>query len=358
MGNAMKTIDLVREMRLSIRRNDWTRITKPLKDDAGSVNIHSPKVEEYSIKYQLDGTKRTVYDWWYSAILKDREENLYFMILAFHPRWSFYRIIRVDGNNSKENLWSTPRSLIAGHDFFGKIGYSERENAINIWAHEMTKPGSSTNRFARCTIGAGASQLTIETEEVVLNLTFTSLGLPFWINKGREAISSPRGDKMSGFYDICQVEGFILQNGAKTKIDGVGVNEHLMSFTAPSRFWKRVDGVFFCTDQIYCAFIYLESDVGTRKYEYKDGAVVLRTTREYLTPIDFRIEYLEFDDLEKVPTRIRISAQTTEGELNLVAEAVVLVVKQLALKIVEGQFVFKDGTVLRLTNGYGQHALH
>jgi len=32
--------------------------------------------------------------------------------------------------------------------------------------------------------------------------------------------------------------------------------------------------------------------------------------------------------------------------------------KQLALKIIDGQFVFKDGRKLRLTNGYGQHALH
>jgi hypothetical protein len=345
-------------MPLSIRKPDWARITKPLKENSGSVNIHNPTIEEYSIKYLLDGKKRTVYDWWYSAILKDREENLYFMILAFHPRWSFYRIVHVDVNNSEEDSWSLPGSLIAGHEFFGKIGYSEQENAVDIWVRETAKPGSSTSRFARCIIRAGASQLTIKTEKMALNLAFKGLGLPFWINKGREAISSPRGDRISGFYDICQVEGSVLQNSVETEINGVGVNEHLMSFIAPDRFWKRVDGIFLCTDQIYCAFIYLENDIGRRKYEYKDGAVVIRTTNEYLIPTDFKIEYLESDDSKKVPVRIRISVVTKRGELEVVTQAMVAIEKQLALKVVEGQFVFEDGRKLKLTNGFGQHALH
>jgi hypothetical protein len=144
----------------------------------------------------------------------------------------------------------------------------------------------------------------------------------------------------------------------KTEINGVGVNEHLMSFTAPDRFWKRVDGIFFCTDQIYCSFIYLENDVGRRKYEYKDGAVVIRTTNEYLIPTDFKIEYLEFDDSKKVPVRIRISVATKKGKLDAVAQAMLAIEKQLALKIVEGQFVFEDGRTFKLTNGFGQHALH
>jgi hypothetical protein len=36
----------------------------------------------------------------------------------------------------------------------------------------------------------------------------------------------------------------------------------------------------------------------------------------------------------------------------------VAIEKQLALKVVEGQFVFEDGRKLKLTNGFGQHALH
>jgi hypothetical protein len=259
--------------------------------------------------------------------------------------------------NSEENLWSLPKLLMAGHNFLGKMGYSEHENAIDIWVQETAKPESS-NTFARCDIRAGTSRLTIKTEKMSLNLTFTSLGLPFWVNKGREAVSSPRGDRMSGFYDICQVEGSIFQSPLKNEIGGVGVNEHLMSFTPPDRFWKRIDGVFFCTDQMYCAFIYLENRIDTRQHEYKDGAVFIRATKEYLIPTDFKIEYLEWDDLKKVPTKIRILADTTKGQLNAVAQAMIAIEKQLAIQIVDGQFVFKDGTKLRLTNGYGQHALH
>jgi hypothetical protein len=59
-----------------------------------------------------------------------------------------------------------------------------------------------------------------------------------------------------------------------------------------------------------------------------------------------------------VPTKIRILADTTKGQLNAVAQAMIAIEKQLAIQIVDGQFVFKDGTKLRLTNGYGQHALH
>jgi len=189
-----------------------------------------------------------------------------------------------------------------------------------------------------------------------VNLNFTSLGVPFWINRGREAICSPKGDTMSGFWDISKVEGFLTRNTQKTKISGMGFNEHLFSLTPPERFWQRVDGIFFYTDQIYCAFWHLENKIGSRRYEYKDGAVLIRETEEYLIPIDFKIEYLELDNLKR-PVKIRILADTTKGKLNVVAQALAETEKQLALKIIDGQFVFKDGRKMRLTNGYGQHAL-
>jgi hypothetical protein len=344
---------------LSKRKLDWECITKPLKGQPDDlVNIHTPTIEEYRMTYRLDGKVKTIYDWWYSAILKDPNGNLYFSILVFHPRWSFYRIIRIDTNHTAENLWSLPKLFVAGQDFAEKIGYSEQENAIDIWVPKTNKPESSVNSFLRSTIEAGKSRLSLKKNNTTVDLTFTSLGLPFWINKGREAICSPRGDTMSGFYDICHVEGCIIQGSVKTEVSGVGINEHLMSFTPPIRFWKRVDGVFFCSDEVYCAFWYLENRVGAQQYEYKDGTVFVRATKEYLIPVDFKIEYLEFDDLKKVPTKIRISVETTEGELDAVAEAMIEIEKQLALKIVDGQFIFRDGRRLRLTNGFGQHALH
>jgi hypothetical protein len=359
LRNPMRILDKVKEMPFSKRPLDWERISKPLKEDSNDfVNIHNPTVGEYRMTYRLEGRVKTVYDWWYSAVLRDRKGKLYFLILAFHPKWSFYRIISIDINDGEENLWSLPKSLVAGDNFYGKIGYSEHENAIDIWVQKTGKPESSRNSFARCTIRTGASRLILKTDKMAVDLTFTSLGLPFWINRGREAISSPRGDTMSGFYDVCQVEGSLLHSTLKTEVRGVGVNEHLMSFVPPDRFWKRVDGVFFCTDQVYCALIYLENKTGTRQYEYKDGAVFIRATKEYLIPIDFKIEYLEFDDLKKVPVKIRILVDTTKGELNAVAETMVAIEKQLAFRILDGEFVFKDGRKLRLTNGYGQHALH
>lgn len=77
-----------------------------------------------------------------------------------------------------------------------------------------------------------------------------------------------------------------------------------------------------------------------------------------MIPIDFKIEYLEFDSLKKIPVKIRILADTTKGELKAVAQAMAEIEKQLAFIIVGGQFVFKDVGKLKLTNGYGQHALH
>jgi hypothetical protein len=344
---------------LSKRKLDWECITKPLKGQPNDlVNIHTPTIEDYKMTYRLGRKTKTIYDWWYSAVPKDPEGNLYFFILEFHPKWSSFRIVRVDKSDGRENLWSLPNFLIAGQDFAEKIGYSEQENAIDIWVPKTNKPESSVNSFLRSTIEAGKSRLSLKKNNTTVDLTFTSLGLPFWINKGREAICSPRGDTMSGFYDICHVEGCIIQGSVKTEVSGVGINEHLMSFTPPIRFWKRVDGVFFCSDEVYCAFWYLENRVGAQQYEYKDGTVFVRATKEYLIPVDFKIEYLEFDDLKKVPTKIRISVETTEGELDAVAEAMIEIEKQLALKIVDGQFIFRDGRRLRLTNGFGQHALH
>jgi hypothetical protein len=337
----------------------WECITKPLKGQPGDfVNIHTPTIEDYRMTYRLDGKVKIIYDWWYSAILKDLNGNIYFPILVFNPRWSYCRIIRIDTNNTAKKLWSLPKFLVARHDFEVKIGYSKQKNAIDIWVPITNKPESSENSYLKSTIEAGKSRLSLKTNNTALELTFTSLGLPFWINRGREATISPRGDTMSGFYDVCQVEGSIIRGSVKTKISGVGINEHLMSFTPPIRFWKRVDVVFFCSDEVYCTFWYLENRVGAQQYEYKDGAVFLRATNEYLIPIDFKIEYLEFDVLKKAPIRIRVSVETTEGELDVVAEAIVEDEGQLALKIVNGQFIFRDGRRLRLTNGFGHHALH
>ena len=106
------------------------------------------------------------------------------------------------------------------------------------------KPKSSEKTFARCIIEPGKSHLTLRTITTSVDLNFTSLGLPFWINRGREAIDSPRGDTMSGFYDVSKVEGSLEHDAEKQGISGVGVDEHLMSFTPPERFWKRIDGVF------------------------------------------------------------------------------------------------------------------
>ena len=359
LRNPLRVLDKIKEIPFSNRTLNWECISKPLKGNPNDLaNIHNPTLEDYRMKYNAGKKVKTVYDWWYSTILKDQKERLHFLILVFHPKWSFCRFISTDMNGYEENPWSAPKSLEASQNFLGKMGYSERDNAIDMWIQKTGKPDSSEYSLARCTIRSGTSRLTLKTEEIALDLTFKSLGLPFWINKGREAISSPRGDTMSGFYDVCQVNGSFLQGALRTEVSGVGVNEHLMSFTPPDRFWGRIDGIFFCTDQMYCALCYLEKKTPTKKYEYKDAAVFIRETKEYLIPTDFRIEYLEFDNSKKVPVKIRISIDTEKGEISAVAQAMAETEKQIAFTVAEGQFVFKDGRKLKLTNGYGQHALH
>ncbi|MGD0494759.1 MAG: hypothetical protein ABSB28_01810 [Candidatus Bathyarchaeia archaeon] len=357
LWNVKRILGKMREM-LFYKKLDWNFISKPLKEDPSELfNIHRPTIEDYGLRYRVDGKAKTCYDWWYSAILKDTEEKLYFFILAFHPKWSFFRIIRTNMRaRAKQN--SLPKFPGLGCDFHEKIGYSEHDEAIDIWVSKITKPESSKRTFARVTIKPCKSHLILKTDDMTLDLNFTSLGMPFWINRGREAICSPKGDSMSGFYDVSQIEGSLKHLAEKTAISGVGINEHLMSFIPPERFWKRIDGIFFCTDQVYCAIWYLENQIEARRFEYKDGAVFIRATQEYLIPIDLNVEYLEFDNHKQVPIKIRIQVDTTKGKLNAVAEAIAETEKQLALKITDGNFIFEDGRRLRLTNGYGQHALH
>lgn len=332
-------------------------LSEPLKEDPDDlVNIHNPNIREYAMTYFVDGKRKTIYDWWYSAILKDEEANLYFIIFSFHPDWSYYGFTCM-GNCKNQKEFFTSKSSVIG-DRFNTIEYCERDDAIELCVPKTTKPEYSSKAFAKCVIKAGESHLTLKTNKLAVNLIFSSLGMPFWINKGREAICSPKGDKMSGFYDISNIEGFLECNKRRLKLTGVGINEHLMSFVPPERNWKRIDGVFFCTDQIYCAFIYLENDIGMRRRVYKDGAIVIRTINEYLIPSDFKIEYLRFDETDKTPLKIRIVANTKRGELNALAEVIGRIEKQLALKIEDAKFVFDDGKELPLTNGFGQHALH
>lgn len=358
LGIAKRILDRIREVTF-YRNLDWECISKPLKEDPNDLGrIHNPTIEEYRKSYYVDGKKKDIYDWWYSAILKGKNRRSYFLIVAFHPKGSFYRIIRLNTSHSRENLGSPTEIPTIGKDFDEEVGYSENDDAIDIWIPKSGLPESSEEPSMRCTIKVGESRLILKVAEIAADLTFSSLGSTFWINRGREAICSPRGDKMSGFYDICKVEGLLVDNTLRTEVSGMGINEHLISFTPPKRFWKRVDGIFFCTDQICCTLIYLENKTGKRQYEYKDGAVLLRETKEYLIPVDFEIEYLEIDNAKRVPVKTRILANTTRGQLNVVTQALAETEKQLVTRITDGQFVFKDGRKLVLTNGYGQHALH
>jgi hypothetical protein len=352
-----RTLTEIREMSFH-NRLDWNQISKPLEEDPNDlVDIHSPTIKEYGITYSLGGKEKTCYDWWYSAILKDEKGKLYFFILAFHPKWSFYRIIRTDTDQLRSS-GLLPNFAVTGGDFSEKIEYSENGDEIAIWVSKSPKSKSSKKAFAACTIRSGGSHLALKTDIITVDLTFASLGMPFWINRGREATCSPKGDTMSGFYDVCHAEGFLADSSRKNWINGVGINEHLMSFTPPEHIWNRIDGVFFCTDQIYCAFWYLENKIDGRQYKYKDGAIFIRSTKEYLIPIDFEIRYLGFDDNRKIPIQIGIHAVTTRGTLDATAQAFAETERQLALKILDGQFAFSDGRKIKLTNGYGQHALH
>jgi hypothetical protein len=355
-ARAKRILDEIEERRDS-RKLDWECISKPLKENPNDMgNIHKPTIEEYRMTYCVDGKVKTKYDWWYSAILGDEKGKLFFFILSLHPKWGYYRLVDVDIDQSLKNRGSLPEFPVESGDFREEIGYSEHKDAIDIWVPKIRELKSSKESFVQCTIKPGESHLTLKTEKTAVDLNFTSLGLPFWINKGREAVCSPKGDTMSGFWDVSKVEGFFMRDTQKTRMAGMGFNEHLFSLASPKRFWQRVDGIFLCSDQICCAFWHLESKIGTRQYEYKDGAVFIRETREYLIPTDFEIEYLELDSLKR-PIRIRISADIAKGKLEVVALAIAETEKQLALKITGGQFVFGDGRRLKLTNGYGQHAL-
>ena len=339
------------------RNLDWEGISKPLQEDPSDLgDIHKPTIEEYRMTYCVDGKVKTKYDWWYSAVLSDEKGNLFFFILSLHPSWSYYRFVDIGMDQSLKNRGSLPKFPMERGDFRKEIGYSEHEDAINLWVPKNREPKSAKGSFVECTIKSGESRLILKTERMAMELDFTSMGVPFWINRGREAIMSPKGDTMSGFWDISKVEGFFERRMRETRMSGVGFNEHLFSLAPPLHFWQRVDGIFLYTDQIYCAFWHLENKIGTKRYEYKDGAVFIRETEEYLIPIDFEIEYLELDDLKR-PIKTRISANTTKGKLNVVTRALAEAEKQLVLKITDGQFVFEDGRRLKLTNGYGQHAL-
>lgn len=358
LQNSKRILSHVRGL-IFYKKLDWNCISRPLKENPDELfNVHRPNIEEYRLTYHVGGKAKTSYDWWYSAILEDTKGRLFFFILAFHPKWSFYRIVQTNLKQSKEKPGSHPQFPVLGFDFHEKMGYSEHDDTIDMWVSKTTKPKSPEKTFARCTIKPGKSHLTLKTDNMTVDLDFTSLGMPFWINRGRESICSPKGDTMSGFYDVSQVEGYLKHISEKTTISGFGINEHLMSFTPPERFWNRIDGIFFCTDQVYCALWYLENKIGARQYEYKDGAVFIRATKEYLIPIDFKIEYLEFDSLKKFPAKIRVSVVTTKGKLSAIGQTIGETEKQLALRILDGQFIFEDGRELRLTNGYGQHALH
>src|SRR4030042_6588402 len=132
---SLKILNKVNEGIVTKKVLDWECITQPLKESPNdSFTVHKPTIEEYKLTYVHENKVKTVYDWWYSGVLKDPEGNLYFLVLVFHPKWSFFRIVRVDKSDGEENLWALHRSVVAGSSIYERRGYSEREDEIEIWA--------------------------------------------------------------------------------------------------------------------------------------------------------------------------------------------------------------------------------
>ncbi len=206
-----------------------------------------------------------------------------------------------------------------------------------------------------------------QTEDVSVDLTLESLGVPWWVNEGKEegAKITPSTSTIWGFEQLGEVEGVLSVKGKDIRVKGVGVHEH---FVEQHMAWAEMgwqDWIWFVSDEMYGLIFELHGG------PYKDAGLYLMEEKEYLVVRDFDIDHPQWafsPTLQHpIPIGFKVRASTDKGKLLLEGDLIrvlpwrrinkyrhALVIPSADTEFVwRGTFTYEDGKTLVLNNGRG-----
>jgi hypothetical protein len=323
-----------------------------MQDPKDLGNIHTPDIDEYT--YFFKGNQDfPSFNWWFCALMSGSDGRKYMSIITFHPKMdTMYRF----GKETKsiENSFPANKEVDFVNWSKEELGYKKFNDKVILWCPKEKDYNNLSGTYSICILKKGKHHLRVNTYKTCLDLNFTSLGIPFWYNKGREATLMKRSSPLIGVEEILEVKGYVEFNDKKIFLEGFGVHEHLF-FKILNFGWKREDWIVFNFEELYGILIQLD-------FNYMDGGIYLKDKNKYLIPINLKINHIRFDKKNRVPLEIHIAAKTIEGDLDVTGESIGLLCsdwsqdKQIGINA-KGTFTFNDGRVLKLTKGLAWDAV-
>jgi hypothetical protein len=270
---------------------------------------------------------------------------------------------------SDEPVWysTTPRKRIIrkGEKPLIELGNQQRIGAMKT---EASSSGfkASMGTF-EATLAPPLFRFGCREKDVSVDLTLESLGLPWWINEGKEegAKITPSTTPIRGFEQLGKVGGVLSIKGKEIHVKGVGVHEH---FVQQHMAWAEMgwqDWIWFVSDEMYGLIFELHGG------PYKDAGIYLIKEKEYLVVRDFDIDHPQWAYSpmlqHNIPIAFKVRASTDKGILLLEGDMIRALPWRRINKyrhaaatpsadtefVWKGVFTYHDGRTLVLNHGKG-----
>jgi len=350
------------------------RISRPLENPHDLGNIRKPTVEDLKEYYKGDKDMPNIFHSPF-VILSGDDGRRYIAIAEIEParHWCYFKLVLLPDDIKDGHF---PQSPVAAIDYdWREFGYREYEDRVVHWFPKEQDPDSlSGDDYIRFEMSTRGGRLTVYRKipfyTFSLDMECTFLGTPFWYNKGNPAIIMENLGPSIGFEGLSSVKGEMFLQGRKVKLKGYGDVDSVYFHKGretPSP-WGLHDWLFFAGDEIYGVLL------ASYDFGYRDGGVNIYKEDKYLVPVDFKIEpveyevdYLRYDQKNKIPIKTEVEIKTLEGDLKMVCRAIGRYgyhdlfwhgsCEEIAY-LISGSFTYNDGRVIELSNTVGWHEVY
>lgn len=262
------------------------------------------------------------------------------------------------------------------------IGLYDRDSSVEFQVDEEQVVVTIGDLTATCT--SEERRLVSRNERVAANLVFTGRGDPFyWGNQRGGLCDVTETTRVSGVETLSDVKGTITINGEVMEVEGRGLFERVW-FQQLGFFEIRVmNWIFANFDQLYVYLCHCESDDSQGcPYHFETGDVYLMLEGEKLIANRFVFDPESWVFAEEfhrfIPLAQTVKVETDKGNLTMHLELsnYIQLIRNMRLETmtmknipgwaalfydapvkIEGEFTYKDGKTVKLTNGHGINEL-
>lgn len=290
-------------------------------------NIREPVLQD-----EIPHRENKFENWWFSGTLMGDDGNQYAFVVSFHHSNTWFAFARIETETKPDQTywrrWTDKNA--------GSLDVKISNSTVTL------KHGSAIALIDP----PDKYYVNVDEEEVGLNVTFTSRGIPFWYARGGVAHYTFRND-ISGIEDLSTIEGKINIFEEEISVSGFGVHERTWGYVIGS---EHADETWIPVhfDKLYALIFKMEDVYGN---DYQDGGIFLIQENRYLSVESVQVERFENEDIHVVAT-------ADYGTLEIMGELIGLLDDNKHRQyIFSGTFTFENGTKIDLIDGSGWNEL-